>query len=61
MPITLIIDKRAQGAGSLYPDYDGFIRTDRSFREPDVTTFNDDIGNIWIRGVLNVNPDWRLF
>jgi len=51
--------KRAQGEGSLYPDYDGFMRKDGSFRAPDVTTFNDDVGNTWIRGVLNVNPETR--
>jgi hypothetical protein len=43
------------GAGTLYPDYEGFIRKDNSFREPDVTTFTRN-HETWIRGVDDVNP-----
>jgi len=45
------------GAGSLYPDYDGFYRKkDNSFRAPDVTTFTKE-EETWIRGVDDIDPD----
>lgn len=40
-----------EGAGSLYPEYEGFERGDGSFRAPDVTTFKDGNGIDWVRGV----------
>jgi hypothetical protein len=39
-----------EGAGSLYPDYEGFQRADGSIRPPDVTTFTAG-GVTWVRGV----------
>lgn len=39
------------GAGSLYPDYAGFTRSDGSFRGPDVTSFTDGNGDIFVKGV----------
>lgn len=44
------------GAGSLYPDYTGFLRKDNTFRAPDVTTFTDDTATEWIRGVNDIDP-----
>lgn len=41
----------AQGKGSLLPTYEGFTRGDGSFRAPDVTTFKDSAGTVWVRGV----------
>ncbi|MEJ2328219.1 MAG: hypothetical protein P8Y25_16070 [Chromatiaceae bacterium] len=41
----------SHGAGSLYPDYDGFRRRDGSFRAPDITTMNDTNGVTWVKGV----------
>lgn len=41
----------AHGAGSLYPDYTGFTRSDGSFRAPDVTTFTDSNGDTFVKGV----------
>lgn len=41
----------AQGEGSLLPTYEGFTRGDGSFRAPDVTTFEDRAGTVWVRGV----------
>ncbi|CAI8914812.1 Tse2 family ADP-ribosyltransferase toxin [Methylocaldum szegediense] len=44
------------GTGFLYPDYTGFWRKDNTFRAPDVTTFTDDTGTEWIRGVNDTDP-----
>ena len=42
------------GAGYLYPDYQGFKRKDGSIRLPDVSTF--DCGGVtWVRGVRDVD------
>jgi hypothetical protein len=49
----------SSGAGALYPDYIGFRRRDGSVRAPDVTTFTDSEGVVWVRGVDDVNPATR--
>lgn len=41
----------ANGEGCLYPDYVGFARKDGTVRKPDVTTFTDVEGQVWIMGV----------
>ena len=41
----------AEGQGSLFPDYVGFTRKDGTVRAPDVTTFEDRAGTVWVRGV----------
>ena len=43
--------RSAEGKGSLLPTYVGFTRGDGSFRAPDVTTFKDSAGTVWVRGV----------
>ena len=43
------------GAGSVYPDYAGFTRSDGSFRGPDVTSFTDGNGDIFVKGVNDSN------
>jgi hypothetical protein len=40
----------SEGAGSLHPDYQGFMRKDNTFRAPDVTTFTDPQNVTWVRG-----------
>jgi len=50
-------DKRAErftaafGTGALYPDYEGFMRKDNTFRGPDVTSMTDSNGQVWVLGV----------
>lgn len=59
------VDKRedafhsAEGKGSLLPDYVGFTRKDGSVRAPDVTTFKDGAGVVWVRGVEDRNAQNR--
>lgn len=59
------VDKRetafqaAEGKGSLLPDYVGFTRKDGSVRAPDVTTFKDSEGVVWVRGVEDRNAQSR--
>lgn len=49
----------AEGKGSLLPDYVGFARKDGSVRAPDVTTFKDTGGTVWVRGVEDRNAQHR--
>lgn len=49
------------GKGSLYPDYEGFTRKDGSVRAPDITTFTDDRGTVWVRGVEDRDDRGRAF
>jgi hypothetical protein len=51
----------SHGKGSLYPDYVGFTRKDGSVRAPDITTFTDDQGTIWVRGVDDKDGKGRAF
>ncbi|WP_333678615.1 hypothetical protein [Dyella sp.] len=51
----------AEGQGSLFPDYVGFARKDGSVRAPDVTTFTDGEGTIWVRGVEDRDDRDRPF
>lgn len=53
--------RAAHGKGSLYPDFEGFTRKDGSFRAPDVTTFTDDRGTVWVRGVEDRDDRGRPF
>lgn len=50
------ITKTHDGVGCLYPEYKGFMTTDRGFRAPDVTTFTDNANCEWIRGVEDIDP-----
>ena len=52
---------KAEGQGSLHPDYTGFTRKDGSVRPPDVTTFTDREGMIWVRGVEDKDDHNRPF
>ena len=47
------------GRGSLFPDYEGFTRKDGTVRAPDVTTFKDRAGEVWVRGVADRNAQNR--
>lgn len=47
------------GARSLYPDYVGFTRSDGSVRAPDVTSFTDQQGVAWVRGVQDRDSSGR--
>lgn len=49
----------AEGRGSLFPDYLGFTRKDGTVRAPDVTTFKDSEGVVWVRGVEDRNAQNR--
>ena len=51
--------KAAEGQGSLFPDYVGFTRKDGTVRAPDVTTFEDNAGTAWVRGVEDRNTQDR--
>jgi hypothetical protein len=46
----------AYGEGSLYPDYKGFFRKDGTFRRPDIRTFTDKGGVVWVAGVDDSGP-----
>jgi hypothetical protein len=51
----------AEGKGSLFPDYVGFTRREGSVRAPDVTTFTDRQGTVWVRGVDDRDDHERPF
>ena len=51
----------SHGKGSLYPDYQGFTRKDGSVRAPDITTFADQSGTEWVRGVEDRDGSNRAF
>lgn len=51
--------KAVDGKGSLLPDYEGFTRKDGSLRAPDVTTFKDKTGTVWVRGIEDRNAQNR--
>lgn len=57
---TILTDfdaNESAGAGSLYPDYQGFTRKDGSFRAPDVTSFTNSSGVAWVQGIKDINPN----
>lgn len=50
---------QSEAAGSLSPDYQGFMRKDNTFRAPDVTTFTDTNGVTWVRGANETDRNGR--
>jgi hypothetical protein len=51
----------AEGQGSLFPNYAGFTRRDGSIRAPDITTFTDREGTVWVRGVEDRDDRGQAF